>query len=213
MRKYIVEFIGTFFWVLAVCMTAFSKVSADLQPLAIGLIIAAMVYAGGYISGGQYNPAVSFAIWLRGKISIKEMGFYITAQILGGLAAALFSFFLTSAHPPVFPFGAPPQYFGLFQASIAELVGSFALVWVFLNVATSKSVFGNNYYGLAIGLTFTGLSYTLGNVSGAAFNPAVALAVCVSGLGSWSNLAIYLAGSFVGAALAAFAYRFINPEE
>ncbi len=212
-RKLIAELIGTFFLTLTVCMTSYAKVSADLQPLAIGVVLIGLIYAGGYISGAIFNPAVTLAIFLRGRLNLKEAGTYMIAQFSGGAAAALVTIVLTSAKPIVFPIEAPPQYFGIMPAVLAEILGAFALVWVVLNVATSKTIDGNNFYGLSIGFTITGLIYTLGSVSGSVFNPAVAVASNIAQLGNWSNLWIYLVGGFGGAALAAIVYKYVNPEE
>lgn len=213
LRKLIAEFIGTFFLTLTVCMTSYAKVSADLQPLAIGVALIGLIYAGGYISGAIFNPAVTLAIFLRGRLSIKEAGTYMLAQFLGGVVAAFVTIFLTSAKPIVFPIVAPPQYFGIMPAVLAEILGAFALVWVVLNVATSKSTEGNNHYGISIGLTVAGLIYTLGSVSGSVFNPAVSVATDIAQLSNWANLWIYLVGGFGGAALAGVIYKYVNPEE
>ena len=212
LRKLLVEFIGTFFLTLTVCLTAYAKVSADLQPLAIGLIYAAMIYAGGYLSGALFNPAVTLAVFLRNKITAKEAGFYTLVQLAAGVVAAFSTILLTSAKPPMQPILETPQYFAIVPALAAELLGTFGLVWVVLNVAASKAVEGNNYYGLAIGLTLSGVMYALGGVSGGAFNPAVAVAADVAQLGSWANIWLYIVGSLGGAAAAAAAHRFVNPE-
>ena len=212
-RKLIAEFIGTFFLTLTVCMSSYAKVSADLQPLAVGVVLIGLIYAGGYISGAIFNPAVTVAILLRGRLNVKEAGTYIIAQFLGGIGAALVTMVLTSAKPIVFPIAPPPQYFGIIPAVVAEILGAFALVWVVLNVATSKSTEHNSFYGLSIGFTVVGLVYTLGSVSGSVFNPAVAVAVNVAQLGNWAHIWIYLFGGFAGAALASIVYKFINPEE
>ncbi len=212
-RKLTAEFIGTFFLTLTVCMTSFAKVSADLQPLAVGVVLIGLIYAGGYISGAIFNPAVTLAILLRGRMNIKEAGAYMATQFLGAAAAALVTIVLTSTKSIVFPIEPPPQYFGIMPAVIAEILGAFALVWVVLNVATSKTIDGNNFYGLSIGFTMTGLIYTFGSVSGSVFNPAIALASNMTQLSQWANLWIYLVGGFGGAAIAAFVYKYINPDE
>jgi aquaporin Z len=213
MKKYLAEFVGTFFIVLTICMATYSKVSADLQPLAFGTMIMVMVYAIGHISGGQFNPAVSVALFLRGKLVAKDLGFYIVAQFLGGAAAAVTSMYLISGKPPVAPIIAPPQFFVTGQAVLAELLGAFALVWVVLNVATSKSLEGNNFYGLAIGFAYTALEYALGSVSGGAFNPAIALGIAIAQLNTWQTIWIFLLGSFGGGALAALFYRYVVGED
>ena len=212
-RKLIAEFIGTFFLTLTVCMTSYAKVSADLQPLAIGVALVGLIYAGGYISGAIFNPAVTLAIWLRGRLTVKDAGLYMVAQFLGGISAAFLTIALTSAKPIVFPIAPPPQYFGIVPAILAEILGAFALVWVVLNVATSKSTEGNSFYGLSIGFILVGLIYTFGSISGSVFNPAVSLAANIAQLGNWANLWIYLVGGFGGAALAGVVYKFVNHDE
>jgi aquaporin Z len=212
-RKYLAEFIGTFFLVLTVCMTTFSKVSADLQPLAIGTTLMALIYSLGHISGAQFNPAVSVAFYLRGKINVKDLGFYMIAQLLGGIVAAFTVQLLVSGKPPIAPFTAPPQYFAIGQAILSEVIGTFLMVFVILNVATAKALEGNSFYGLAIAFVVTGMIYTLGSVSGSVFNPAVSVALCMAQLSNWSQIWIYMIGTFGGAALAALVYRFISNEE
>lgn len=213
LKKYIVEFIGTFFLVLTICMTSYSKVSADLQPLAVGSMLMVLIYSMGYLSGAQFNPAISLAIYLRGRINLKEMGFYWIAQILGAVAAAMMTAVLISAKPPVGLIASTPQFFSMVPALIAEVLGSFALTWVILTVATSKALDGNNFYGLAIGFTVTALMYTLGSVSGSAFNPVVAIATCIAHLSSWNNLWIYIVGGLGGSVLATMAYKYISGDE
>ena len=213
LKKYIVEFIGTFFLVLTICMTSYSKVSADLQPLAVGSMLMVLIYSMGYLSGAQFNPAISLAIYLRGRINLKEMGFYWIAQILGAVAAAMMTAVLISAKPPVGLIASTPQFFSMVPALIAEALGSFALTWVILTVATSKALDGNNFYGLAIGFTVTALMYTLGSVSGSAFNPVIAIATCIAHLSTWNNLWIYMVGGLGGSVLATMAFKYISGDE
>jgi aquaporin Z len=213
LRKLTVEFIGTFFFVLTICLTAYSAVPDYSRPLAIGSVLVGMIYAGGYISGAMFNPAITLAFFLRNKIDLKETAFYIGTQFLGGVAAAGVVLFLTSANPAAKPLVTPPQYFGIFQTLCAELIGSFGLAWVIMNLASTKNESANHFYGLAIGMTVTGLVYTLSAVSSGVFNPAVEIAINIARLGNWSNAWIYLVGSFVGAASAGFAFKFMNPEE
>ena len=212
-RRYIAEFIGTFFLMLVVSMTSFAKVSADLQPLAIGATLVGLIYALGHISGAHFNPAVSLAIFLRGRATVKDTGLYIVAQVLGAVLAALASLFLISGKPPVALIVSPPQFFGVGQALTAEVLGTFALVFVILNVATAKALEGNNFYGLSIGLLVSGLIYTLGSVSGSFLNPAIFIASCVAQLSNWNLLWIYLVGGLSGGALAAMAFKFMRLED
>jgi aquaporin Z len=179
----------------------------DLAPLAIGSALMIMVYAGGHVSGGHYNPAVTVAVWLRGRCSQAEVPGYIGSQIAAGIVAAFVVLGL-KGDPSV-----SAKTIEVFPALVAELVGTFALAYVVLNVATAKATSGNSYYGLAIGFTLTTMAFALGGISGGAFNPAVAVGITIMHLAKVSNLWIYLVASFAASALAAIAFKFINPED
>jgi aquaporin Z len=207
MKKYLVEFIGTFFLVLTVGMTVIDPGAGALAPLAIGSALMIMVYAGGHVSGGHYNPAVTLAVWLRGRCPTGDVPGYMVAQVLGAVAASFLALYLKS-NPTV-----TPGEIKILPALIAELVGTFALCYVVLNVATAKGTAGNSNYGLAIGFTVMVMAFALGGISGGAFNPAVATGITMMGLAKVSNLWIYLVGNFTAGALAAAAFKFINPED
>jgi aquaporin Z len=98
-------------------------------------------------------------------------------------------------------------------AFLAEFLFTFALVYVVLNVATAKATSSNSFYGLAIGFTVLVGAFSVGSISGGVFNPAVAAAISVLGLSSWSNIWIYLVAEFAGAAVAAGAFKALNPAE
>jgi aquaporin Z len=206
-KKYLVEFIGTFFLVLAVGMNVIDPGSGSLAPLAIGATLMVMVYAGGHISGGHYNPAVTLAVWLRGRCPQSDVLPYMGSQLAGGIVAAMAVLFL-KGDPTVMPQGLET-----FPALVAEFVGTFALAFVVLNVATAKSTAGNSYFGLAIGFTVVTMTFALGGVSGGAFNPAVALGITIMHLAKTANIWIYLVANLAGGALAAAAFRFIQPED
>lgn len=205
MKKYLVEFIGTFFllFVIGLCVIEPGGAGA-MAPLAIGTILMVMVYAGGHISGGHYNPAVTLGVWLRGKCETKDVPFYMLAQFLGAAAASALvlnikGFASITAASPV-----------VFNALMAELIFTFALVYVVLSVATSDKTAGNSYYGLAIGFTLMAAAYSIGAVSGCAINPAVAAGLTIMGLSKPGNLWIFLAANFAGGALAAAVFRFTD---
>lgn len=204
MNKYLVEFIGTFFLVLTI-FAAVAKAGA-MAPVAIGLALMVMVYAGGHISGAHYNPAVSLGLAIRGALSWGQLVPYIIAQVAGAAVAALLA-------KGVFGFGGEgvQENFEVMPSLIAEILGTFALVYVVINVATAKANEGNSYFGLAIGLTVTAMAYGLGAISGGAFNPAVAVGTSVGGLFAWSNIWVYMAGCFAGGALAAIVFRIVSP--
>ena len=207
MKKYLVEFIGTFFLVLTVGMTSIGSGAGNLAPLAIGSALMIMVYAGGHVSGGHYNPAVTIGVWLRGRCPQTDVLPYLGWQLAGGIVAALLTLGLKG------DVTVTPGDIKIFPALLAELVGTFALVYVVLNVATAKATTGNSYYGLAIGFTVMTMAYAFGGVSAGAFNPAVAVGVTVMHLARVADLWVYLVANFAAGALAATAFLFINPEE
>lgn len=207
MQKYLTEFIGTFFLVLTVGMTVIEPGAGNLAPLAIGSALMIMVYAGGHISGGHYNPAVTLAVWLRGRCPQQDVLPYMGSQVAGGIVAALLVLGLKGDEAAV------PAGIKIFPALIAESVGTFALAYVVLNVATAKATAGNSYYGLAIGFTIMVMAFAFGGISGGAFNPAVAVGITVMHVAKAASLWIYLVADFAGGALAAAAFRFINPED
>ena len=210
MKKYLTEFIGTFFLVFSIGMAATS--GNPLAPLAIGLTLMVMVYMGGHVSGAHYNPAVTVGIFMRGKIGASEIGPYIAAQIAGALVASGAVHFLTGETFAPEPGGEA----GVVEVLLAEIIFTFALMLVVLNVATSKATEGNSYYGLAIGFTVTAGAFAVGPISGGAFNPAVGtgpiLANVAMGTGDISNLWYYWVGPLAGAVLATTVFNMQNPE-
>ncbi|MBP8726049.1 MAG: aquaporin [Saprospiraceae bacterium] len=208
LNKLVVECIGTFFLVLVVNMCALGN-AGTFTPIAAGFILVAMIFAGGHVSGAHYNPAVTLAVFLRGKCSAADVPSYIFAQLLGASVASLLAsaFFLDKMGPGM------DLSMTVGQALMAELLGTFALCWVVLNVATAQNTSGNSFYGLAIGAVIVSMAYAFGPVSGAAFNPAVALSLGVSNLSGFNNFWIYLIGEILGAVLAAYAFIFANGKE
>jgi aquaporin Z len=207
MKKYLVEFIGTFFLVFTVGMTVLDPGAGALAPLAIGSALMIMVYAGGHVSGGHYNPAVTLAVWLRGRCPSADVPGYWISQIIGAFAAAALTLYL-KGNPTVIP-----SEIKIVPALVAELVGTFALAYVVLNVATAKATAGNSNYGLAIGFTVMVMAFALGGVSGGAFNPAVATGITVMHLEKTANIWLYLVGDLAGGTLAALVFKFVNPED
>lgn len=206
MNKYIAEFIGTFFLVLTIGCTVIGAGATVIAPLAIGAALMVMIFAGGHISGGHYNPAVTLGVLIRGKVMVADVVPYIIAQIAGSAAAALVvskcfraGVAVTAMTPAVGP------------ALLAEFLFTFALVYVVLNAATAEGTSGNSFYGLAIGMTVMTGAFAVGDISGGAFNPAVAVGISILGLASWSNIWIYLVANFGAAIVAAFVFNLINP--
>jgi aquaporin Z len=208
MRKYATELVGTFFLVFTICCSV--RAGAALAPLAIGGVLVALVFAGGHISGAHYNPAVTLAVFLRGRLPAADVLPYCVAQVVGGLLAALTARGVVDTGPssPLSLSGQP-----LAAAFTAELLVTFALAYVVLNVATSKDHPDNSFYGLAIGFTVMAGAVSVGGISGGVFNPAVAVGVSTAGLVSWSMLWVYLVANLAGGAAAAVAFRAVNPDD
>ncbi len=207
--KYLVEFIGTFFLVTTIGSCVIDPGAGAMAPLAIGSVLMVMIYAGGHVSGGHFNPAVTLAVFLRGKCPAKDVPGYMIAQVGGAAVAAGLVLFLKNS-----PTGAvTPKDLDPLRALIAEFIFTFALCYVVLNVATSKNTSGNSNYGLAIGFTVLAGAYSVGSISGGAFNPAVAVGITLMGLSSPANILVFLVGNFAGGAVAATVFKLINPDD
>jgi len=205
MKKYIAEFIGTFFLVLTIGLSVIGAGSGVIAPLAIGAGLMVMVYAGGHISGAHYNPAVTLGVLIRGKVNAADVAPYIISQLAGAaLATMAVKFFRAGVD-------VTPMTLQVGPALLAEFLFTFALVYVVLNAATAEGTSGNSFYGLAIGMTVMTGAFTVGSISGGVLNPAVALGISMLGLSSWSNLWIYVLANFSAAIVAAIIFNLINP--
>lgn len=203
MKKLLMELIGTFFFVLTVAMTG--------NALAISAMLMAWVYIGAYVSGGHYNPLLSLAVALTGKLSWKEMGYYWLAQILGGVAAYAVTWLQFER------IIIPQPHAGLLSAFIFEVLLAFVFGLVVLTVATSAKYKESYIFGFAIGFTVLALGILGSPISGGLFNPAIALGANIVGLARgmeivWSFVTMYVGGALLGGFLAAHAYRYFIVE-
>ncbi len=213
MPKLLTEFIGTFFLVLTIGLTVISP-HPELAPLGIAAILMVMVYMGGHVSGAHYNPAVTLAVWMRGKMPARDVAPYMLAQTLGSSVAALLVAIVINRPLRVVP---NPEA-TLAEFFLLELLFTFALALVVLNTVTSRDTAGNDSYGLAIGFTVLAGAFGAGPISGGAFNPAVALGPVLTDvlLGDGKTLGslwVYLVATFLGGALAAVVFRAQNPHD
>jgi aquaporin Z len=209
MRKYLTEFIGTFGLVFTVGCAVMS--GSPLAPLAIGSALMVMVYAGAHISGGHYNPAVTLGVLLRGKLPVSDAIPYWVAQLFAAFIAAwLARFVVNPGSVAALPINGAH---GIVAALLAEFIFTFALVYVVLNVATSKDQPNNSFFGLAIGFTVVVGVAAVGHVSGGAFNPAIAFGATLMGLLNWSDIWIFLVADLLGGVIAALAFRYLNPDD
>ena len=203
MNKYIAEFIGSFFLVLTIGCTIIPAAAGVIAPLAIGAALMVMVFATGHISGAHLNPAVTLAVFLRGKFPAKDVIPYWIAQIAAGIVAAVVAVFLCGKS------GTPMEITSVPAAFVAEFLFTFALAFVVLNVATGTAI--NSFYGLAIGMTVMVGAFAVGSISGGAFNPAVAVGLGVMKLVSFSQIWIHIVADLAGGAVAAFTFKALNP--
>lgn len=206
MNKYITEFIGTFFLIFTIGCAAGIGYGGTMAPLAIGAALMVMVFAGGHISGAHYNPAVTLGMWIRGKCLTGDVAPYWIAQLVAALLAGLIVNYLRGPAE----IAAMPLNSRIAQVLIVEFLFTFALVYVVLNVATARGTTNNSFYGLAIGFTITAGAYAVGGISGAVFNPAVALGITIIGMSAWANIWMYLLANFAGGAIAALVFCQLN---
>jgi aquaporin Z len=207
-RKYAVEVIGTFFLVFTVSVSVLSH--STFTPLAAGAALMVMVYAGGHISGGHYNPAVTMAaLWRRRIGPVDAIGYWIV-QIFAGVAAGVVARAVVN---PAAVTALHPSGHALAATAVVEGLFTFALCYVVLNVATSKNQLGNSFFGLAIGFTVLAGAFAVGGISGGAFNPAVSLGAATAGLFAWSTLWVYIVVQAVAGAAAGLAFLALNPDD
>jgi aquaporin Z len=207
MRKYIAELIGTFFLVLTVGCTVIPNAAGVIPALAIGAVLMVMIFAGGHISGGHFNPAVTFAIFIRGRLEIKDVIPYWLAQIVGGVIAALVAMWLVGKG------GTPLEITNIPIVFVAEFLFTFALAYVVLNCATAKGTLDNSFYGLAIGFTVLAGIFAVGAISGGAFNPAVAIGAGVMKLLKISDIWIHILSELAAGLVAGLTFKFLNPTD
>lgn len=217
MNKLITESLGTLILVFVIGNTGLGN--EPFAAIAIGSALMVAVYMGGPISGGHYNPAVSVAVWRRGKLGTAQLLPYIAAQIAGAIVAALL---VRSIHAgaaavddaavvaKITGTSAGPAAYAIF---LAEFLWTFVLATTVLNVATTKKAAGNSYFGLAIGFTVFVGAVAVGRISGGVFNPAVHVGLIVLGAKNFSTIFLFWIAQFLGGFVAAFVFRRMNPDE
>lgn len=204
MQKYLVEMIGAFFLCLTFVLTTTQSGLELMAPAALGLMLTALLYAGGPVSGGHFNPALSLGAMIRGRFHTNDTISYMLAQCLGAMAAAAIGAYLHGAageaviqlHTNNDPVGA----------LLAEFLGAFVLAYVYLSVYGNGRTQEQPYFGLSVGLCLAACAYSLGPVSGGLFNPALALGAAIAGILAFSDLWLYITGALAGAAAAATVY-------
>ena len=209
--KLLVEFIGTFFLVLVIGMTAFDPLlPTGLGPVAVAAVLASLIFATGHVSGAHFNPVVTLAFTIRGSTPRCETGPFMLVQIAGAILAGLVTIWTV---PPL-PDGATiePLDLQIVPTMVFETLFTFALVFVILNVASAKPLAGNQFHGLAVGLVVLAGAYVAGPVSGAAFNPAVTFALGTMGIADWADVWMHFCSQLAGSMLALAAFAIIDRE-
>ncbi len=204
--KYATEAIGTL--LLMFTVGAVTRGGSPLAPLGVGAVLTALVYAGGHVSGAHYNPAVTIAAYVRRRIAAGEAVGYVVAQLGGGLVGAALVGVVVPARSSAPQASSGPLLVATF---VAELLFTFALSYVVLNVATSKDHPDNSFYGLAIGFTVAAGAIAVGGVSGGVFNPAVLLGGATLGMFAGATLWGYVVAQLLAGVVAGFAFRALNP--
>lgn len=207
-RKYAMEVLGALFLTLTICLAVRSE--NPLAALAIGGVLAVMVYAGGRISGGHYNPAVTLSVYFRGGMDFRHVIPYMLSQLVGAALGALLAYAIMDA-----PFAVlPASGVSLLSVVLVELAFTFLLAYIVLSA--TENMEGNAHYGITVGSALLVGVIVAGPISGGSFNPAVSLGTILT---DFSNLGenigqafLYLLPQFVGGVLAAFTYRFVNGE-
>jgi aquaporin Z len=208
MKKLLVEFIGTFFLTVTIATAAVLGTAGPMAPFAIASVLMAMIYAGGHISGAHYNPAVSLAVFLRGRCTANEFSRYVVIQLIAGCLAVFVARALVPGAAAIEPLKLIST-----PTVIAELLFTFALAWVVLNTATAKATAGNSNYGLAISFTLLAGAFTAGGISGGAFNPAVTTMLVVIGKLPAADCWMHLLPQILGATAAAYVFKLTHSED
>lgn len=203
----IAEFIGTYFLMLVIGLAAVPPQDAGaMAPLGIAAILIGMIYMGGHISKAHYNPAITLAFFMRKKIDVAGALIFVVAQFAAAAAAVGTTYFLKPDAAAV------TMEFEVGPTIVAEALFTFALAFVILNVAIARGTRGNQFYGVAIGLTVLGAIHAVGPISGAALNPAVTLGLGMLEIADWIDLWMHLSGQLVGAVAAALIFGAFVPQ-
>ena len=199
MKKFLMEGVGTF--VLVIMITLVHRNNAgEFPPLAYGSALAALWYVGGHLSGAQYNPAISLAVLMQGKLERWDFPYYVLAQIAGGLLAALLAAFLIRSSGSA---DLVLRKYDSISALFAEAIGAFVLTMIYLGISALPTEKAHGFGGLAVGLAAAAGVYAFSGLSIAAFNPVIVLGMTINGISAWGDVWISLGGTVIGAAAGA----------
>lgn len=206
-NKLIAEFIGTFFLYLIIAMCVITPGAESLTPLAVGLGLAALVYACGHISKAHFNPATTITFTVAGTHPKRDFWPYISVIVLAAICAAITARFLNTHGDVAAVVTLDPHPLRLI---VGEFLFTFALMWICVNVAIAKTTRGNEFYALAIGAIVAAGAYAIGPVTFAAFNPAITLAMCLNDFIPWSMFPLYVLAQSAAALAAGLLFRWMG---
>lgn len=209
MKKYLMEGVGTFLLTLFILLAS-SNNAGSAMPLAYGVTLTALVFAGAAVSGAHFNPAVSVAALVRGDLERWDFPYYLLAQLLGGGIAAFPSAFLMRCNGTA---EIVPQSYDSLCAVFAEALGAFLLSFVYLQVSGQKSGYRSGFPGIAVGMAALAGGLAFGSVCSATFNPAMALGMAISGFITWTDIWPVLIGTLLGAAASGSVSRLVSDDE
>lgn len=202
MKRYAMEFVGTFFLTVAI--------SLIVNPIAIGLILMAMIYVGGHVSGANFNPAISLVCMMQNRLNAVEMAKYMAAQTLGALLGLCFFGMMTNSS---FALDIVPESPVLMPMAI-EALFVLLFAWVYLTMNLMNRYKDTAVPGVVLGLTLCAIA-----LAGGLFNPAVAFAsiLCNAVRDGGSAVAmgsviVYIVGPMVGALAASCMFDYFKPE-
>ncbi|MCB0531141.1 MAG: aquaporin [Lewinellaceae bacterium] len=199
MKKFLMEGIGTF--ILVIMITLVHKNNAgEFPPLAYGSALAALWYIGGQFSGAQYNPAISLAALMQGKLERWDFPYYVLAQIAGGVLAAVLAAFLIRSSGEA---DLVLRKYDTISALFAEAIGAFLLTMIYLGISVWPSEKTQGFAGLAVGLAAAAGVYAFSGITIAAFNPVIVLGMAINGISAWGDVWVSLGGTMIGAAAGA----------
>eukprot|EP01038_Epipyxis_sp_PR26KG_P011084 gene11084-14879_t len=213
------EFIGTFYLAWTVALTG--NVSNTSAFIAVGAILTSMVYAGGAISGGHYNPAVSMAVYFRSintspsRMRPIDCGLYMSVQVFAVFMAGLVAAFVNGGLKDIASPAISSNHTTT-QAFFAEFFFTFLLILSVLSTATFNKVKGNSFFGLAIGFAVIGGAISVGDISGGVLNPAIGFALPLITGNKPSDIWVYIISEFCASIFAAIVFRILivnNPDE
>ena len=223
MKKYLAEFIGTFWLVFGGCgsallAAAFPGVGIGLVGVsfAFGLTVLTIAYSLGHVSGAHLNPAVTVGLWVGGRVQTADVLPYIAAQILGGIVAAGFLYLIVTGNgSTIGNFAAngygehSPGHYNLIAAFITELVMTFMFLLIILGATDEKAPKG--FAGIAIGLALTLIHLVSIPVTNTSVNPARSISQALF-VGSWAiaQLWLFIVVPLIGAVLAGIVYKYFK---